>query len=445
MYSELKNCIICGETSEPSLEQVFDMGNQYVVDFVKEKDDTLLQCPLVLMKCKVCNLVQLKHRVNPDRLYRKFWYRSGINGQMRNELLAIVQKAQRVVDLKAGDKVLDIGCNDGTLLGWYFPGVVTVGIDPCADLVIEGMHKEKNCARRIDIGIPDYFSAPSVRQAFKSVGAPPPQFKVITAIAMFYDVTNPVEFLKDCKELLHGEGVLIIQMNYLKTMLESTGFDNISHEHVAYYSLLSLNGAIRRAGLDLAGIELSHSNGGSIRAYITHPSFDRFCINHHEDKLWLHSNAQMKLMEEMRSGMDHIDTYKAFGRNVESKMNVLKNYLQDIASREPLYAYGASTRGTALTQYLFRNGGSDIIKGVAERDETKYGLHMVGTWWPIYPENQVRGKCKSMFVLPWHFKDSFVEREKEWLMSGGKFIFPLPKPGIVSAEELLTKDQPIGV
>lgn len=446
MYQELKECILCGIVPQQSLEPVFDMGNQYVVDFVKDKDEKLLKCPLVLMKCKLCNLIQLKHRVNPDRLYRKFWYRSGINPQMRNELLAIVQKAQRVVNLNHGDKVLDIGCNDGTMLGWYPKGIVTVGIDPASELVAEGMKSRgKDQPRRIDFGISDYFSADRVRYAFKSMGAPPPQFKVITAIAMFYDVINPIEFLRDCRDLLHGEGVLIIQMNYLKTMIENTGFDNISHEHLAYYSVMTLNTAVRRAGLDLAGIELSKSNGGSVRAYITHNGFDKFCENDTQDKLYLTSNANLRMIEEMRAGLNIKSTYETFGHNVESKMAVLKNYLKDISSKEPVYAYGASTRGTALVQYLFKDGGSNMIKGVAEKDETKYGLKMVGTWWDILPEKDVRSKCKAMFVLPWHFKESFVEREKSWLMGGGSFIFPLPKPGITTGDELVTKEQPLGV
>src|ERR1700690_3466131 len=121
MFKELKACVICGS----EVKEVLSLGEQYVVDFVKEKDEKLLKAPLTLMRCIKCSLIQLKHRVNPDRLYKKFWYRSGINEQMKDELLLIVQKAQRVVELVEGDKVLDIGCNDGTLLGWYPKGITT--------------------------------------------------------------------------------------------------------------------------------------------------------------------------------------------------------------------------------------------------------------------------------------------------------------------------------
>ena len=130
MYKELKECILCGSKD---LSVTIDLGEQFVVDFVKEKDESLLKAPLTLMRCMECSLLQLKHRVNPDRLYRKFWYRSGINEQMRDELLAIVKKASATIELKDGDKVLDIGANDGTLLGWYPKGVTTFGVDPCKE------------------------------------------------------------------------------------------------------------------------------------------------------------------------------------------------------------------------------------------------------------------------------------------------------------------------
>src|ERR1039458_85448 len=220
MYSEIKECILC---KGKALKDVLDLGIQYVVCFPKDKDEKLLKAPLTLVQCVNCSLIQLKHRVSQDRLYKKFWYRSGINEQMKDELLAIVQHADNMVDLRDGDRVLDIGCNDGTLLGCYNKHVVTVGIDPCKDLVHEGMQ-----AHKIDVGIADYFSADTISKAFSSIGILSKiRFKVITAVSMFYDVLEPVKFLKDCKELLDREGVLVIQMNYLVSMLKDNAFDFI--------------------------------------------------------------------------------------------------------------------------------------------------------------------------------------------------------------------------
>lgn len=424
MYQEIKQCLICGS----NVKQVIDLGSQYVVDFVKEKDESLLKAPLTLMRCETCALVQLKHRVNPDRLYKKFWYRSGINEQMKNELLAVVEHATDTIDLNEGDKVLDIGCNDGTLLGWYHGKVMTYGVDPCADLVAEGLQ-----AKRIDVGIMDYFSEESVCQMSRVMNLPDPKFKVITAVAMFYDVSDPVDFLKQCKNILHKDGVLIIQMNYLGTMLKDTAIDMICHEHLTYYSVLALKRAIQESVLDLQGIEFSESNGGSIRAYITHPEFQAFANKDTENKLKLIHNLQYAEMMEIRNGIKTDNLYHSFELNVQNKMAGLRRTLAGFRDKK-IYAYGASTRGTVLTQFLFQHGGAEQIIAVAERDEHKYGLKMVGTWWPIVDEETFRKEANIALVLPWHFRQSILEREDTWIKNGGRMIFPLPIPQITEVQ-----------
>ena len=435
MYKQISECILCHGTK---LDSAVDLQEQFVVDFVSKQDEKLLKAPLELVKCYDCNLLQMKYRVSQDRLYKKFWYRSNINEQMRNELLAIVQNAQSVVEVKHGDKVLDIGCNDGTLLGWYDKNVTTIGIDPCGDLVAEGLD-----AKRIDIGISDFFSKESVHSIYNSMGIKTDlTFKIITAVAMFYDVPQPVQFLQDCKALLDREGVLIIQMNHVMAMIQDKAFDFICHEHIALYSVSTLQKAVELAGLELAGLELSKSNGGSIRAYITHKGFDKFAINHHQNKLWMATNVDMKLMDEMKLKLDNLETYQKFATNIEFQMARLKHCLLDLVDKGyKIYAAGASTRGTVLTQYLFRDGGSELIQGVADRDEHKYGLKMVGTWWNIMPEDLVRSKATHLLVLPWHFRESITKREKDFIDQGGTLIFPLPSPQVItksSQAELMT-------
>lgn len=249
MITETKNCRGCGE-SLASASLVVNLGSQYVVDFVKEADENLLQAPLVVVRCSKCDLVQLKHKVEQDRLFTKFWYRSGINESMRDALLAVVMRASEAVELEEGDKVLDIGCNDGTLLGCYAPKYKTVGIDPCKDLVLNGQKEH-----RIDVPIVGFFSKDAVKDF-----AP---FKIITAVAMFYDLDNPLQFLEDCREVLDPNGVLVIQMNYLRTMIANCAFDNISHEHLTYYCLHTLLSLVEKAGLEIVVVQTNDVNGGS--------------------------------------------------------------------------------------------------------------------------------------------------------------------------------------
>lgn len=448
MYKEITECILCNNTN---FTDVFDLGNQYVVDFVKEVKIDALKAPLVLVMCNACHLIQLKYRVSQDRLYKKFWYRSGINEQMKDELLAIVQRAQRVVNIKQGDKVLDIGCNDGTLLGCYDSRTLTVGIDPCEELVLEGM---KGKPKKIDIGITDYFSASAINNAMRLMGAGKDiKFKAITSVAMFYDVLTPVQFLKDCKELLDKEGVLIIQMNYIVNMLKDNAFDFICHEHAALYSVHTLQKAIEMAGLEFAGLELSNSNGGSIRAFITHKGFDRFCVDDHNYKLWLSTNLSMKLMDEMKMQLDTLTPYMIFQRNVKAQMFKLMDYLNTLAvNGSKIYVCGASTRGTVLLQYLYKISGLGQdncpcpLLGVADRDEHKHGLKMMGSWLDIMPEDLVRSKATHMLVLPWHFKDSITKREQEWINGGGELIFPLPEVSVAhkyALDEMMVRNATI--
>jgi SAM-dependent methyltransferase len=426
MFSTIEKCIVCNNT----VEEVVSLGEQYVVDFPKERDDSLLKAPLTLMRCTKCSMIQLKHRVHPDRLYKKMWYRSGINQMMKDELLKIVERASSTVELKDDDKVLDIGCNDGTLLGWYPKGVMTFGIDPCKELVEEGIKTTK-----IDIGIPDYFSEAAINSLTRGLGVKPPKFKIITAISCFYDVLDPVRFLKDCKALLDNEGVLVIQMNYLLKMLDDTAFDNVSHEHLGYYSVMALKEAVTLAGLELQGVEESSCNGGSIRVYITKKEFTSWGVKDTANKLWLITKLDRMLLEEMRAGLDTNIPYTKFIHNMRIKISSIKNLIGNLDRKEKIYVYGASTRGTVLMQILCREGGADNFIAVAERDKNKFGLHMVGTWLPIVPEESFRKNATYALILPWHFKDGIIKREEEWIKKGGKFIMPLPKPELIHQDE----------
>lgn len=408
-YTTINRCRLCEDSN---LKDVYDLGEQYVVDFPEAPDQNLLKAPLKLVSCETCNLVQLEHSVDKERLFRKFWYRSTINPQMQTALREIVQRAMAVTNLNEGDPVLDIGANDGTLLGWY-PGIVrTVGIDPCKELVDEGVRKE-----RMDIGIPEFFSQDAVR-------AHGP-YKVITAIAMMYDLEDPIHFLSECREVLHEEGVMIVQMNYLPTMLNQCSVDNICHEHVTYFSMHSVQAAAHIAGFDVAGAETNSVNGGSFRVYLTHKGKNLAASGQMAlDLLTL----SLKLLHNEQRNEIGLTRYRRFSAEVGDRMNTLRDYLKAEAAKDAkIYVYGASTRGTVLLQLLDLPPG--VLHGVADRDPNKHGRYMVGGSWPkIYSEDYCRKRATHFLVLPHHFRESIMEREEDWMEKGGKLIFPLPIP-----------------
>lgn len=405
---KVTKCRICeGE----KFTEVIDLEDQYVVDFVANPDSDVFKAPLRLVRCAKCNLVQLDHTVNADRLYRNFWYRSGINEQMRAALENVVTCASNLVTLTSKDSVLDIGSNDGELLGWYTDKVKTVGVDPCEALVDMSMEHHK-----VDVGLKGYFSKPLVE-------AHGP-YKIITAVAMFYDIGDPVKFLKECKDVLHEDGILVIQMNYLPAMLKNVAVDNIGHEHLTYYSLQSLMVATNLADLDVVGADQNDVNGGSFRVYLMHKGKG---LVSHEKQMATYMRFLTMLHEEQKLELDKDEIYVEFNQNAATQLSALERYLvQESDAGAKIFLYGASTRGTVLMQLL--NLPDGVIRGVAERDSNKYNLHMVGGVWPtIYPEPYVRMTATHLLVLPYHFKETIVKREASWVKSGGTLIFPLPR------------------
>lgn len=290
MYLELQECII----DRSPLTLVCNFGSRLGNSFM-------------LMKCDSCSLVQMRYT---SKLSSKYV-------TDKESLLAIVQKARRYIDLAEGEKVLDIGCGDGTLLGWYEKGIVTFGVDTNPDLIKKGM-SDKN----IDIGIADYFTYKNVCVISKLMNIPEPKFKIITAVDVFDRTTDPVQFLKDCKELLHREGAVVIQLKYLVDLLGTKTFD--SKDQIAFYSVLTLAKVITQAGLAFEGLEFSKANGGSLRAYITHPEFQYFAKINYSEKLWLNTNCYMKMTEEMRMGLDKFALYKRYEDAVNSNKSTVE-------------------------------------------------------------------------------------------------------------------------
>lgn len=412
---EVKNCRVCGSP----VKDILNLGTQYVVDFVPKIEDGLLRVPLILARCKGCSLVQLRHVVSQNRLYKKFWYKSSTNEQMLASLKEIVERARAVTFLKRNDAVLDIGCNDGGMLDFYPSNIKTVGIDPCDDLVEEGLNNN-----RMKIGIKGFFSKENVEKFGP--------YKVITAIAMFYDVADPIQFLKDCKSVLRDDGVIIIQMNYLATMLEQLAVDNICHEHQTYFTVSTMKAVTDQAGLEIVGAETNNVNGGSVRLYLTHKDSGLYGVSG-KAQVDLFMNAMNLIHREQKANLDTDAPYDEFGNKVAIVVNALQEYLTSETEKgAKIYAYGASTRGTVLLQLLNLSDG--VLLGAAERDMKKFGLYMVGSNIQIFPEALVRDKATHFLVLPWHLLQSIEKREGDWMRRGGKLIVPLPDPRVLTWE-----------
>jgi hypothetical protein len=404
------SCRVC---DSEALRQVLSLGDLFVSGF-PDVDETGPCAPLELVLCDPdaggCGLAQLRHTVSPDLMYHRYWYRSVTNEAMRRALADIATRAETMVALQPGDLVIDIGCNDGTLLRSYrMPDIKLCGFEPARNLIVfarQGTHEIIN----------DFFNAKVFEETFSSEKA-----RIITTIAMFYDLEEPNRFVADIAACLDDTGVWINQMASLALMLETNGFDNICHEHLEYYSLSVLVDLYERHGLEVFDVETNDVNGGSFRVFarkkgssIGDSHFAKARVSamlHFEDSLALRTMAP----------------YTAFAKRIERVQEELVGFLKrEKSAGKLIYGYGASTKGNTLLQYC--GIGTDLVTAIAERNPEKWGRRTVNTDIPIVSEEQARADRPDYFLLlPWHFLQAFREREKEFLGTGGQFVVPLPE------------------
>lgn len=412
------SCRVCRGPLDP----ILSLGDQYVSTFLAPEQPDGPKAPLELVLCRKCRLLQLKHTVAGETMYQEYWYKSGTNQTMRDALANISGTAAKLMRLAAGDSVLDIGCNDGTLLGSYaVPGVYKIGFDPAQNLAPLSRQK----ADRVLVG---FFDADRyLAEADLSSRRP----KVVTSIAMFYDLEDPGKFVTDIQRVMHPEGMWIVQMSYLPLMLTQNDFGNICHEHLEYYSLQSLEYLLQMHDFAIVDVELNDVNGGSIRAYIRNRSADKDAFG---DEVYRHQAAERvsRLREsETRLGLDGATPYLEFAKRVEAIKQQVHDFIKDEVDRKKkVFVYGASTKGNTMLQYF----GLDhsVIIGAAERNPDKWGKVTVGTRIPIISEEAARAARPDYFlVLPWHFIEEFKRREQDYLSSTGRFIVPLPNFAVI--------------
>jgi len=354
-------------------------------------------------------------------MFGKYWYRSGTNLTMTNELLSIVDSITTVHKLKDNDLWLDIACNDGTLLKAVPNNIQKLGIDPAEDSFVEESSKVA------DEIIQDYFTAESFRQSkFKDTKA-----SIITCIAMFYDLDSPIEFLNDVHSVMEDDGLFVLQMSYTPLMIEQLAFDNICHEHVYYWSLFSIKRLLEDANFQIVDCQLNDVNGGSFRIYAkkSTANLSTFASRPYRDVC----NVRINSLLEWESGLnlDSIDTWLEFYDRIEQLKEQTVNFIkEEKAKGKVICGYGASTKGNTLLQYFGLD--NTLIDAIAERSHYKFGLKTIGTNIPIISEEEMRKLNPDyMLVLPWHFISEFIIREDEYLTKGGKFIVPCPRFEII--------------
>lgn len=404
-------CRVCGSAA---LTPVIDIGEQYLQgSFVKPGKELppTRKIPTRLLRCdpmrdeQACGLLQMEHTVPPEVLYSAYWYRSGTNNTMRQHLRGIAEEAATLLG-KPNARVLDIGCNDGTLLASYPSSFKKFGIDP------SDVAQEVNGEVEVVQGI-----FPSEEFTDRLQGE---KCDIVTSIAMFYDLENPIKFTEGIKTILDPEGIWIFEMSYMPTMLEMNSYDTICHEHLEYYSLAVIEFILKQAGMRIFNATHNSINGGSLRCYAAHT--DNFT---HKQEEWTH-NVRAIHQQEFDLELDTDKPYKNFQDRINIHKEELTSMLKDLKKDgKKIHIYGASTKGNTILQWCSID--NTIIDFAAERNPDKYGAHTLGTDIPIISEADSRAMNPDYYlVLPWHFKKEFIERERETLAKGIRLIFPLP-------------------
>jgi hypothetical protein len=405
----LTTCRLCGASEFVS---VLNLGEHALTGvFPASTDELISKGPLELVWCQACTLLQLAHSYDPGEMYGdNYGYRSGLNRSMSEHLARKAHGLEELVRLSPGDVVLDIGSNDGTLLKSYSPERIRlIGIDPTA----------AKFAEFYPIGaevVPEFFSA----EAFRSISGTPA--RIITSVAMFYDLDDPVAFAQDVRECLAPDGVWHFEQSYMPSMLRLTAYDTVCHEHVEYYSLATVHRILEEAGLTLIDVRFNRVNGGSFAVTAARKGspiraddvlIDWFTSQ--EERIGLHTPAPFRRFEE-----------RVFQHRTDL-VELVRRLRSDGAT---VMGYGASTKGNVLLQFCGFNSAD--IESIAEVNPDKFGHVTPGSGIPIVPEDQMRERQPDyLIVFPWHFRDNIIEREERYLKNGGRMIFPLPEIEIV--------------
>ncbi len=396
------------------------MGEQYLTGvFPNVRDAVLSKGPLELVACSTahnpsaCGLVQLRQTYDLNEMYGdNYGYRSSLNRAMVKHLKEKVIDLVRHYPLHAGDLVLDIGSNDATLLSFYPEEKVTVvGIDPAA-------HKFSPFYGKHICLIDGFFSAELFREKFGTKKA-----RIITSIAMFYDLESPLSFMQDVASILDDEGIWHFEMSYLPAMLKTMAYDTICHEHLEYYSLRQIKWMTDRCSFKILKVEFNETNGGSFAVTVAKNS-----SSHAEDV----ARVEELLLAEEGGGLNTVGRHRSFEQAIQTHKHKLLASLHSLKDQgKTVLGYGASTKGNVLLQHCGIT--PDLIPAIAEVNKDKFGCFTPGTNIPIISEQQAHAmKPDYFFVLPWHFRNNLIRRESAFLRRGGKMIFPLPDLEIYS-------------
>ena len=409
IYTKTSNCRVC---TSRNLTSVLNLGFQSLTGvFPKSVEEVIPEGPVELVWCSDCGLLQMAYSYDPGEMYGgNYGYRSGLNASMVKHLTDKIRYLEQIVIIDSNSVVLDIGSNDATSLKSYtVDGLRKIGIDPT------GGKFQKYYTNDITL-VEDFFSA----EAYRSVETR--KANIITSIAMFYDLEDPIAFARQIEEVLDDNGIWHFEQSYMPSMLRTNSYDTICHEHLEFYSLEVVVKILAKANLKIIDVQMNSINGGSFA--VTAAKKTSVLPQNHAVINWL-------LGQEKSMGLSTPKPYRDFEERMFRHRDDLVKLIRALnADGKTVLGYGASTKGNVMLQFC--GFTVDDIPAVAEVNEDKFDCYCPGTMIPIISEAEARAMKPDYFiVMPWHFKNGILERESEYLEQGGKMIFPFPEIEII--------------
>ena len=403
LYTEINECRSC---KSDCLTEVFNLGRQKLTGVfpLPEDEEKLESGEVTLCICENCSLVQMKQTYNSTLMYGdNYGYRTGLNASMVKH----IQNKFRSLEnrfLSEGATILDIGSNDGTGLKSYIKKhKLLVGIDPSAN-------KFSNYYSSDSLVISDFFSSKIYHNNVQN------KADLVTSVAMFYDLPDPVDFAKNVEEILAENGVWHLEQSYAPEMVRTLAYDTICQEHIEFYSLKSLMEILHQAKLKIIDVNFNKINGGSIALTVAK-----------EKSKYLRSElVKWILNKEAKNSLNSKEYYYNFCQSSLKHAADIKSLLTDLkAAGKTVFAYGASTKGNVMLQLAGID--NSLIDFVVEVNEDKFGKVTPGSRIPIISEAEGEALMPDYYlVLPWHFRESIISRSARILERGAKFIFPNP-------------------
>jgi SAM-dependent methyltransferase len=360
--------------------------------------------------CPKCYLVQLIKTVSPEKLFRNYIYFSSTSKSFLEHCKEIAQYLVKRLNLDSDSLVLEIASNDGAQLQFFKElGIKILGIDPARNIA-EVANKK---------GIPtiaEFFNYEFAKKMKEEQGI---QADLIFGANVLAHVPEIIDFIKGVKIVLKPNGTAVFEFPYIKGLLEKK-FDTIYHEHVFYYSLLSLKNLFKSADLEIYDVEMTPMQGGSLLIFISH-----------QGVFPTSENIKNLLNQEMKNGFDKLETYQRLNENVIKLKDDLLNLLKDLKSEgKKIAAYSAPAKGNVLLNYF--GIGKNYLDFIVDKSEAKQGLYTPGTHLLVYPPEKIyQEKPDYLLILCWNIADEVIEQLKDYHNAGGKFIIPIPEIKII--------------